>query len=219
MENNNQKKQKKNASVNYDLNSDAVDTLANADREEVPEYSREELNRYRSNKGFRIPDAVKIIFMKVWFSGAICFFFLWGLGNYVTSLLDMLFILAVVMGVVTDLLVNHAIRFIEKFPDEHRAWMMFPKKSMVSFFCNIVYSALIIFCVYTLYTSINLAINTITGATDSVSLGVEPILFGVFCTAVDLLCLGIKRWFCSILEDAKESARAAGKQNRDETST
>lgn len=209
MENQNNNSHKENPSVNYSLNSDAVDALANADREEVPEYSREELNRYKSKKGFRIPDPVKIIFIKIWFSGAICFFFLWGLGNYITSLLDMLFVLAVVMGVATDLLVNNAIRYIEKFPNENRDWMLFPKKSMVSFFGNIVYSALIIFCVYTLYTSINLAINTITGSTDSVTLGVEPILFGVFCTAVDLLCLGIKRLFRNILEDAKEAARSS----------
>ena len=207
-----------NGSVNYDLSSDAVEVLANAGKGETPQYSQEELDRYRSKKGFKIPDPVKIIFLKAWFAGAVCFFFLWGLGSYISSMLDMLFILSVVLGVITDLLVNNVIRFMEKYPDQNRSWMMFPKKSIVSFFLNIVYSALIIYCVYTLYTSINLLINTVTGATDQIALGVEPILFGVFCTAVDLACLGIKRVFCSIIEDAKTAARENG-SNRDESST
>ncbi len=207
-----------NGSVNYELSSDAVEVLANAGKGNTPQYSQEELDRYRSKKGFKIPDPVKIIFLKAWFAGAVCFFFLWGLGSYISSMLDMLFILSVVLGVITDLLVNNVIRFMEKYPDQNRAWMMFPKKNIVSFFLNIVYSALIIYCVYTLYTSINLLINTVTGATDQIALGVEPILFGVFCTAVDLACLGIKHVFSSIIEDAKTAARENGSA-RDESST
>lgn len=207
-----------NGSVNYDLSSDAVEVLANAGKGDTPQYSQEELDRYRSKKGFKIPEPVKIIFLKAWFAGAVCFFFLWGLGSYISSMLDMLFILSVVLGVITDLLVNNVIRFMEKYPDQNRSWMMFPQKNIVSFFLNIVYSALIIYCVYTLYTSINLLINTVTGATDQIALGVEPILFGVFCTAVDLACLGIKRVFCSIIEDAKAAARENGSA-RDESST
>jgi hypothetical protein len=218
MQNNDQSTHKDKVSSNYDLSSEAVETLANAGKGDAPQYSREELDRYKSKKGIKIPDPVKIIFVKTWFSGAICFFFLWGLGNYIGSIVDMLFILAVVLGVATDLLVNNTIRFMEKYPDQNRPWMMFPKKSMVSFVLNIVYSGLIIYCVYTLYTTINLLINTINGVTGAVTLGVEPILFGVFCTVVDLACLGIKRVFVSILEDAKESARRAT-QPRDETST
>ena len=210
--------EKERASVNYDLSSEAVEVLANAGNGEVPEYSQEELNRYKAKKAFKIPEPVKIIFVKAWFSGAVCFFFLWGLGIYITSILDMLFILAVVLGVVTDLLVNNVIRFMEKYPDQNRPWMMFPKKSIVSFFLNIVYSGLIIYLVYTLYTTINLLVNTINGVTDTVALGVEPILFGVFCTAVDLACLGMKRVFCSIIEDAKASARR-DTEPRDEAST
>ena len=37
----------KDLNKNYELNSEAVDTLANADKEEIPQYSEEELNKYR----------------------------------------------------------------------------------------------------------------------------------------------------------------------------
>ena len=210
----NKKENLENASTNYDLKSDAVEKLLDAEKGEAPEYSKEELEKYRSGKKFRIPDPVKILFLKAWFAGAVCFFFLWGLGTYISSLIDMLFILAVVLGMVTDLMVNNVIRFIEKFPGEHEEWMMFPKKGMGSFVLNILYSGLIIYCVYMLYNLINYGIIGITGDADTVPLGVEPLLFGVFCMGFDMLFIGIKRLAKSILQDARE---AAGR-NRDASS-
>ena len=99
---------------NYNLKSEAVETLAGADREEVPVYSQEELNRYRTPKGFHIPQWVKILLIKAWFAGAVCYFILWGLGMYVGNMLDMLFVLGVAMGLVTDLLLNNVIRFLRE---------------------------------------------------------------------------------------------------------
>ena len=172
------KNSKKPNSKNYDLKSDAVENLVQADSGVVPEYSREELEKYRSRKGFRIPDAVKILFIKAWFAGAVCYFFLWGLGTYISGMLDMIFVLGIAMGLVTDLLVNNVIRFIEKTPGQHNKWLMVPRKGMVGFFLNILYSLVILLCVYMLYNVINYAIVGITGAVDTVPLGVEPILFG-----------------------------------------
>lgn len=193
---------------NYQLKSDAVEALANADKQESPHYSSEELNRYRKKSRFHIPEPVKILFIKAWFAGAVCFFILWGLGTYVTSNLDMLFVLSVVLGMVTDLLTNNVIRFIEKTPGENDKWMLFSKKSFASFFLNILYSAVIIFCVFMLYNIINYVITSITGNTDSIPLGVEPVLFGVFCMGVDMLFVGIKRLISKIVSDAKRTAGA-----------
>ena len=215
MKNNNPETQRDPAVSNYDLKSEAVEKLVNADAGEAPSYSQEELDRYRSASKIRIPMWAKILFIKAWFAGAICFFFLWGLGSYVSDLLDMLFILGVVMGVATDVLVNNIIRFIETVPGENDCWMLFPKKGMLSFFLNIVYSFAIIIGVYYLYIVINYSINLLTGNMDTVPLGVEPILFGVFCMGIDMLFVFIKRVFSSIIRDAKNAAAGAG---RDETS-
>lgn len=200
-------KQDKNDRKNYNLKSDAVDALANADSQDTPSYSREELEKYRSRKGIRIPDLVKVILIKAWFAGAVCYFFFWGLGSYITNMLDMLFVIGVANGIVTDILVNNTIRFFEATPAGNDKWLMFPKKGMVSFFLNILYSFLIIYCVYTLYNLINLAIATATGNADTVPLGVEPILFGVFCMGFDMLFVLMKQLFLRIIEDAKASAR------------
>ena len=204
----NEKKQRK---KNYDLKSDAVENLVAADSGAVPEFSREELEKYRSRRGFKIPDAVKVIFIKAWFAGAGCYFFLWGLGTYVSAMLDMIFVLGVAMGLVTDLLVNNVLRFIEKTPGQNNRWMMVPRRGVAGLALNILYSFLIVLCVYMLYNVINYVIVGITGAVDSVPLGVEPILFGIFCMGFDLLWIGCKRLLTAVIRDAKLAAGAGSK--------
>lgn len=213
MENNKNIPENDSAAKNYELKSDAVDALVNADSEETPEYSEEELRKYRSKSKIHIPETVKILFIKAWFAGAVCFFFIWGLGTYIYSMIDMLFIVGVVMGMVTDLLVNNVIRFIEQTPGANDRWLMFQKKGFMSFFFNILYSFLIIFCVYELYIFINTVITTFTGNPDTVPLGVEPILFGVFWMAFDVLFVGIKNMFKRIVSDAMQAAKGPEKRS------
>lgn len=196
----------KDTNKNYNLKSDAVETLVNADTEDVPEYSEEELARYRTPKKFHIPETVKVLFLKAWFAGAVCYFILWGLGMYIYSLIDMLFVLGVVLGMATDLLTNNVIRFIEKNPGVNDKWLMFPKKGMGSFFLNILYAMVLLICVYSLYTGINYTYSSLTGSMDVVLLGVEPVLFGVFCMGFDVLFLFFKRTLGNILADAKRKA-------------
>lgn len=184
---------------NYNLKSDAVETLAGADSEETPEYSQEELNRYRTKQGFHIPEWVKLLLIKTWFAGAVCFFILWGLGTYIGNMLDMLFVLGVVLGMVNDVLVNSVIRFVEKTPGANDEWMFFSKKGIGSFFGNILYAFVIIYCVYSLYNGINAGFSAIFGTTDKIYLGVEPILFGTFCMGFDMLFVWLKRVFLSLI--------------------
>ena len=198
---------KKNTEKNYNLKSEAVDELVDAQAGEAPEYSEEELERYRSGGKFKIPEAVKILFLKAWFAGAVCYFILWGLGMYIGSLIDMMFVLGIVLGMATDLLTNNVIRFIEKTPGANDKWLLITKKGIVGFFGNVVYAILLLICVYSLYTGINGAYAALTGKSDVVLLGVEPVLFGVFCMGFDMLFILIKHTFVSIVTDAKNKAR------------
>lgn len=199
------KKERPDASKYYELKTEAVEALLEAQEGKAPEYSKEELEKYRKKK-FQIPNWVKMLFIKAWFCGAVCFFFLWGLGTYVQGLVDMLFIVAVALGMVTDLLVNNSIRFFAEVPGGNDGWMMFPKKNMASFFLNILYFGLILMCVYTAYNVINYAIITVTGAVDTIPLGVEPVLFGLMCMGFDMLFIGLKHLLEQIIEDAKLAA-------------
>ncbi len=184
---------------NYNLKSDAVEELVHADSEQVPEYSQEELRKYRSKNRLHISADLKVLLLKAWFAGAVCFFFLWGLGTYIGSMLDMLFILGLALGVVTDLLTNSVIRFMAETPGENDKWMMYPKKNYIFLFLNILHAMVIILCVFYLYEGINTVIVAITGNTETVPLGVEPILFGVFCTAIDCGLIAIKRLLLKLL--------------------
>ncbi|MBR4466807.1 MAG: hypothetical protein IKS34_00750, partial [Clostridia bacterium] len=147
------------------------------------------------------------ILVKWWFAGMVCFFILWGLGAFLNDTLTQLVVVGFALGVVTDLLVNNIFRFLAKEEGEFDRWMMFPKKQFSSFFLNIVYAFVLIFLVFTLYNVINMIAVRITGNADSIWLGVEPILFGVFYMAFDLGCLGLKHLLFRIIKDAKEKSK------------
>jgi hypothetical protein len=199
--------EKKSAAGYYELKTKAVNDLIEAEEGKAPEYSKEELNKYRSRRGrFHLPDVLKIILIKFWFAAMICFFFIWGLGGRLGGMIDTILIVGAAFGIVTDLLENNAIRFFAKTEGEYDKWMMFPRKRYVSFILNIIYSILVIFIVYMLYNAINLVYIKLSGNQDQILLGVEPILFGAFCMGVDMAFVGMKNLFKKILADAKRSA-------------
>ena len=207
----NQKVRPDASSKYYELKSAAMNDLLDAKKGKSKRYSAEELDKYRSHKWIRVADWVKIIFIKAWISGAVCFFFFWGLGTYVGNMIDMLFILGMAMAFATDILTNGMIRFFEKLPGANDRWMMFPPKKFISLVLNIPYSYLILYCVYTFYGAANLAINTVNGVTDAVPLGVEPILFGLLCMGFDLLFVGVKNLFLRVVRDAQRKVEGKGK--------
>lgn len=201
-------KEKDPIAANYNLKTEAMDALTNTDEEKVPQYSKEELDRYRSKSKLHIPNWLKMIAIKAWFYGAVCFFFLWGLGNYISNYLDMLFVTGVAMGMLTDLLLNNSLRFFEKNPGENDVWMMIRPKGVRSFFLNIIYACVIMFCVFMFYNLLNYAIITVTGTEDTIPVGVEPLLFGLLSMGFDMLFIGIKRLLTGIIRDAKAAARS-----------
>ena len=195
------------SSRNFDLKTEAMDALVNNDTEKVPEYSQEELKKYRSKGSIRIPGWLKVLGIKIWFAGAVCFFILWGLGIYISGL-DMLVATALALGMVTDLLTNNILRFLETTPGENDDWMIFPPKGVRSFVLNLVYGFVVIGCVFMFYNFVNSIIITITGAVDTIPIGVEPLLFGLLCMGFDMLFVGCKRLIKSIIRDAKTAARS-----------
>ncbi len=190
----------------YDLKTQAVKDLVEADESNSPQVSEEELNKYRSKRKLHIPDSVKVLFLKWWFSAACCFFFFWGLANYMADQLDLYFVTALGLGMVTDILTNNAIRFFEPTPGAYSRWMMFPKKGFISFPLNILYAFVLLLLVGLTYSTINITINHFTGQPDAVTLGVEPVLFGLFYLGFDLLLIGAKHFVQRIVSDAMRKA-------------
>lgn len=178
----------------YDLKNKAVDDLVSADETNSPPVSQEELQKYRGRKGKGLPEWLKLGFIKFWFPAAVCYFFFWGLGLYLPSMLDLLFVTGLALGAVTDLLTNNALRFFAETDGANDSWMMFPKKGFITLFQNIFYAFVLLFLVVFLYTGINRLYILLTHASpDTVFLGVEPILFGLFYLGADQLLIFLKR--------------------------
>ena len=203
MSENNKKNQSQKTENYYELKTDAVNRLVNADSVSRSMVNGDPGKEYRS-KGFldKIPGWVKALFIKFWFNGAVCFFIFWGLAMFIADMLDMMIVFGVVLGLINDLLVNNTFRFIENYPGQNNKWMMFPKKSNWTLFANIPYSILILFCIFYLYNFLNyviLGVNNEAGI-----LGVEPIAFGLLYLVVDMFFISIKNMMVSIVQDAME---------------
>lgn len=181
----------------YKLKTKAVDDLVNANEANSPHISEEELRKYRSGPKLRIPELVKILFIKAWFPGAVCYFFIWGLGN-VLGMVDILFVTGMALGIVTDLLTNNVLRFFAKTEGGNDRWMMISRKGYISFPLNILYGYVVLLFVFLFYNAINLLAAAVTGDSDRVFLGVEPVLFGVICMGVDMLMIQIKHFFADV---------------------
>lgn len=191
----------------YKINTEAVDRLVNADKMEIPKDEKKQKDpakQYRSGFLDRIPAPVKALFVKFWFNGAVCYFVFWGLALYVADIFDMILVMAIVLGMVTDILTNNALRFVETLPYENNKWMMFPKRKYWTFIANIFYAFIVLFCVIWLYETINGVGNAISGTQNHIYLGVEPIFFGIFYVLFDLLFIGMKNLVRNIIQDAKD---------------
>ena len=186
----------------YRIKAEAVEDLVNANKENTPSYSEEELKKYRSKSRLNINPVFKALFIKFWFSGVVCYFFIWGLGMYIPSNWDLYFVTAIGMGFVKDILENNLYRFVANPEGSNDRWMMFPKKSYMSLVFNVLYAILVTGCVYFTYQGINF-VGT-SGNNDRVVFGVEPIFFGIFYMGFELLFLWMKHMAVRIIADAKK---------------
>ena len=198
--------EEKSAADYYKLNTRAVDDLVNANADNSPPVSKAELKKYHAQKKLTMADWVKAVLLKIWMAGIVCYFILWGLGQYALNQWDMLLILGVALGVVTDLITNNIFRFIAKPAGALDRYMMFPKKSFWTLPLNLIYAIVLLLLVVMTYNGINILLAGPNGET---ALGVEPILFGVFYTGFDLLFISMKRLAGRIAADAKKNAKGA----------
>ncbi len=189
----------------YDLKTDAVERLVNA--EAAPEVPKEEIRKYTSRGKFHIPTWLKICFVKFWFSGAMCYFFLWGLGTYLSGL-DLMFVLAVGLGLSVDLMVNHLLRYFEPEKGAYDKWMMVSTRRFWSVFLNVIYSGAVLFCIVWAYNVINTILVGDIETAQTVAVPVEPILFGLLYMGFDMLFINVRNTLVKIFRDA--NAKVSG---------
>ncbi len=197
---------RKSASDYYKLNTRAVEDLATADESNSPQVSKTELERYGGRKKGGIPNWLKVCFTKFWFAGAVEFFMMMGLvGSFPAIALpeNQILIVGIVMGMVTDLLTNNVLRFMAVPDGANDPWMMFAKKRFWTFFGNILYAMLLILIVNLLYALTDTIINLFYGGPETVSLMVEPLLFGLFYMLSDLALVGAKNLILKLVSSRK----------------
>lgn len=213
--------QKKDTADYYKLHTDAVDRLVNASAENVePEVGAEGEQRDPYKMGFlsRVPSWLKALFIKFWFNGAVCFFFYWGLGIYLTHVWDLILVMGVAMGIITDIIVNNLFRFMQSDEREYDKWMLTPSKKFWTFFVNILYAGAVMLAVVYTYEGINILVNAAQGKPDTnVALGVEPFLFGLLYLIYDLAVIWIKNLIVWIVRKAKSKKAAKTEEEIAET--
>lgn len=150
-----------------------------------------EFDPYRRHFLAFLPAWVKAVFIKWWFAGAVCFFIMWGIG---LKDLDAVLLVGVVLGIVVDVLVNPIFRMLESDKKEYNYYIMFPFpfKAFWTFFTNIIYYVVVALGINFCYLGVNQLINLIKNTTNVYYIGVEPLLFGVFCLIADMAFIGIK---------------------------
>ena len=190
----------------YRLKTQAVEDLVTADESNSPPVSEAELNKYRGRTRKKLPLWLKVSLIKAWFYGSVCFFFLWGLGGYMADQLDLFFVTAIALGMVTDLLINTLLRYYAETDGANDRWMMIPRRGVAGFFLNILYGFVVLGLVDMVYTVVNIAILSLTHETDAVPFGVEPIVFGLLYMGIDTGLIALKHLLISMVSDARQKA-------------
>lgn len=186
--------------VNYGMNTN----MGVYDPKNVKASGKEkQFDPYKTDFLAKVPTWIKAFFIKFWFSGMVCFFFMFGIG---LQDLDAILLIGIVLGLVVDVLVNPLLRFMESDRHEYNAYMMFPFpfKAIWTFFANIFYYFFIAVGVNYCYFAVNEIVNLIKGTQDLYYLGVEPLMFGAFTVLVDMIFIGIKDGVVALVRHLKK---------------
>ena len=198
----------------YSLKVEAVETLTKAINEgtikEIPEEQKKaEQQSYKVDKLAKIPSWIKVIFVKFWVAGAICFFFMWGLGMYIKNSLDMYVVVSLAFAFINDLFVNSAFLYFESDKKEYHKWLLVPvpAKKIWTIFANIPIGFLEAFLINQLYALTNKIVVTVGNLDpNTIPVTMEPLLFGLFYVIVNLFLLLIKNTIVNIVNDALKKA-------------
>lgn len=191
----------------YDLKVDAVNDLVDALHSDpnIPLTEEEKKNPdtpnpYKRDFISKLPTWVKMFFIKFWIGGAFCFFIYMGLTIYIKNLEDTILLSGIILGVITDWMINSAMLHFETDRLEYHPYMLVPVscKKMWTVLINIPYGLVEVFSIYGIYRLLNTYIF-------DTKLSVEPLLYGVLYLLVDMFFISIKNFIVWIVRKIKSS--------------
>lgn len=224
----NKKKNQEAAIENYyDLKVDKIDELVAAlkDEESLPDepidygmntnmgvndpknYKRsgkeKQFDPYKTDFLSKVPVWIKALFVKWWFAGMVCWFFVFGIQW--KNILDTVIFVGLALGIVVDLLVNPVLHYMQTDKKEYDNYMMFPFpfKAFWTFFANVSYYILIMIGVFYIYQGLGMLVS----ADATSAFPIEPLLFGTFCVIVDMIFIGIKDGVVALVRHLKKSKK------------
>lgn len=202
----------------YNLKQEAVNDLVGAlkepDSKEYPSVDKKKkppINPYKIDKLSKIPTWIKAVFVKFWTAGAICFFFFWGLGSYINSMENLILTTSIATGLIVDFLLTPAFLYFESDKKEYHKYIMVPVsgKKIWSLLINIPVAFIEVYGVVTIYAFINRVYVNSNGLDEGyITLGVEPLLYGVFFVVIDLLLLFFKNCIVGMLQNVRNTQNA-----------
>lgn len=186
------------------VNGQISTNIAEITGEEIkakPGSKKAEFDPYKTDWLGKVPVWIKALFVKFWFAGLVCWFISMGLGYYITDALDILVLDGIVLGLITDLMVNPILRYMESPAKEFNNYMMFPfpLKQYWTFFTNIIYYIVVMFGVNGIYLLLDGVWN--------LNIYLEPLLFGLFSVIVDMVFIGLKDLAVYLIRRAKNKKR------------
>ena len=81
---------------------------------------------------------------------------------------------------------------------------MIPFRKFLTLFLNVIYAGVVLYCVIQIYNIINIILVGNVEEAQTVALGVEPLLFGIFYMGVDMLFVTMKNTMVKIFRDANK---------------
>lgn len=196
----------------YELKSEAVEELVDAlkqDPKAEVDAPKPPQDPYKIDRLAKIPIWLKALFAKYWVAGAICYFGFWGLGLSIKDQLDTVVFVGFLTGIITDLFVNSAFLYFESDKKEFHKYMMLPiaTKKLWSMLVNVFYGILVTLIVSQIYIWINIFAAKAKGLPEgTITLGVEPLLYGLFFLVVDMFFISIKNLIVLIIKNKKATS-------------
>ncbi len=159
-----------------------------------------QLHPYQISVFSKIPLGIRLKALKWWCFAATYYFVGFGMPMLMHSVIDTMFTLGLVLGLVYTFIINTIVNGLSDTEEIYNRHIAITSKSPLRIIYNVLYSWAIIIMVAMSYQVINMAINAMMGYESSViKFGVEPIFFGIIVTFYDMVFIA----FFKRLKDAK----------------
>jgi putative flippase GtrA len=148
----------------------------------------------------------KALFTKFWFAGAVFYFIGWGGFIQSADALDLTFVLGLVHGLVTDIVVNRILVFMETDRNPTRKFMFCYSKRFFSLPVNLILGVACAFLVAHTYSIANqIAIQAGVRPEGYIAFGAEPIVYGLLYLIYDMVFVVMKNTFVKVYKKAKQT--------------